>query len=77
MVNLGTGQGYSVLEALATYGVACGRDLPHQIVERRPGDAAVSCADVSLARKVRGFETCHDLRAMYESNWAFSGKAGP
>ncbi len=76
LVNLGTGQGHSVLEALETYGAVCGRDVPYQIVDRRPGDAAVSCADVSLARDVLGFETQHDLRAMCESNWAFSGKNG-
>jgi len=46
------------------------------LIRLSSADPVISCADVSLARGVLGFETCHDLRAMYESNWAFSGKAG-
>jgi UDP-glucose 4-epimerase len=39
-VNLGTGRGYSVLELLAAFSRACGRDLPYRIAPRRPGDVA-------------------------------------
>ena len=35
--NLGTGQGYSVLEMLAAMGKACGRELPYEYVPRREG----------------------------------------
>ncbi len=75
LVNLGTGRGHSVLEVLDAYQDICGRKLAHQVVARRQGDAAVSFADVSLARDVLGFEAQHDLRAMCESNWRFSRRS--
>ncbi len=74
LVNLGTGRGHSVLEVLETYRAVSGRDLPHEIVARRPGDAAVSYADVARARDLLGFEARHDLKSMCASNWAFSGQ---
>lgn len=76
LVNLGTGRGHSVLEVLRTYEEVCGKALPHRIVERRVGDAAVSFADVSRARELLGFEARHNLREMCAGNWAYSGKAG-
>jgi UDP-glucose 4-epimerase len=69
LVNLGTGQGYSVLELLAAYSKACGRDLPYEIVERRPGDPAASFADPQMARDVLGFEASHNLDEMCASSW--------
>ena len=74
LVNLGTGQGHSVREVLDMYCEISGLDLQASTVDRRAGDAAVSCADVSRARAVLGFESQHDLRSMCESNWAFSRK---
>ena len=71
LVNLGTGKGYSVLEVLRTYAQVSGRDIPYRIVDRRPGDAAVSYAATDRARAVLGFEARHDLRAMCASNWAY------
>ena len=72
LVNLGTGKGHSVLEVLATYANISKRNLAHKVVNRRAGDAAVSCADTTLARKILGFETEFDLQSMCESNWAFA-----
>lgn len=69
LVNLGTGQGYSVLEMLAAYSAACGKDLPHQIVDRRPGDVPIYCATVDKARDVLGFEAQRDLAEMCTSSW--------
>lgn len=69
LVNLGTGQGYSVLELLAAYSKACGRDLPYEIVERRPGDPAASFADPQKAKDVLGFRATHDLDEMCASSW--------
>ncbi len=74
LVNLGTGQGHSVLEVLKTYRDVSGRDLAHAVVDRRPGDAAISFADVTRARDLLGFQADHGLRSMCESNWAFSGR---
>ena len=49
--NLGTGRGYSVLEAIAAFSKACGKQIPYKIVGRRPGDVAACYADPSLARR--------------------------
>lgn len=75
LVNLGTGQGHSVLEMVAAYGKVSGREIPYNILARRPGDPATSFADVTRARDVLGFAAQHDLSTMCASNWAFSSKA--
>lgn len=69
VVNLGTGQGYSVLEIIAAYSKACGRDLPYRIVPRRPGDIAANYADVTRARELIGFEAKRGLEEMCASDW--------
>ena len=74
-MNLGTGRGHTVLEAIAAYRAACGRDLAHRIVDRRPGDPATSYADVTRAAELLDFRAEHDLAEMCASNWAFSGRA--
>ena len=43
ITNLGTGQGYSVLEMVSAFAEASGREIPYQIVERRDGDVASCC----------------------------------
>jgi UDP-glucose 4-epimerase len=68
-VNLGTGRGYSVLEVLRAYARACGRDLAHQVVPRRPGDVAACYADSTLARELLGWQARHDLDRMCADSW--------
>lgn len=70
-VNLGTGQGYSVREVIAAYARASNRDIPYKIAPRRPGDAASSYADPSLAKSLLGFETTYDLHDMCRTSWAW------
>ena len=70
-INLGTGLGYSVLEVIRAFSEACGFDVPYQIVPRRPGDAATSYADPSLAAQLLGWRTQHDLAQMCQDQWAF------
>jgi UDP-glucose 4-epimerase len=67
--NLGTGRGYSVLEVVAAFEKACGKPLPYKILERRPGDAAVSYADASLAREELGWQAQRDLDEMCRDAW--------
>lgn len=69
VVNLGTGRGHSVLDMIAAYARACGKDLPYEIVARRPGDPAESCADTEKAKALLGFETRFDLDDMCTSSW--------
>jgi UDP-glucose 4-epimerase len=62
--NLGTGQGYSVLEMVAAFSRACGRDLPYVITERRAGDIAQCWADPSKARQELGWQASRSLDDM-------------
>jgi len=68
-VNLGTGRGYSVLELVKAYAAASGRDVPYQIVARRPGDVAACYADPALARQLLGWQAQHDLDRMCADSW--------
>lgn len=71
LVNLGTGQGVSVLEMIAAYSRACGQTLPYRIVSRRAGDVATYLADPSLAKDVLGFTAEKTLQDMCASSWAW------
>jgi UDP-glucose 4-epimerase len=68
-VNLGTGTGHTVLEVIAAASKAAGHEVPHRIVERRPGDVAATWADPSLAETVLGWRAVHDLDAMAADHW--------
>lgn len=75
-INLGTGRGYSVLEVIGAFSRACGKQISYEIVDRRPGDAAASLADPSLAVELLGWRAEHDLQAMCRDHWAFQVKNG-
>ncbi len=75
-VNLGTGRGYSVLEVVAAAARACGRDIPHEVVARRPGDIAACWADPSLAGNLLGWKAELDLDRMCADHWRWQ-KANP
>ena len=68
-VNLGTGQGYSVIEVVEAYQRASGRRVPIEITGRRPGDIAQCWADPSLAKKVLGWSTRSSLDDMCIDAW--------
>ena len=70
-LNLGSGQGSSVLEVAAAFEAACGRPVPWKIVERRPGDAAITVADPSLAAQRLGWRTSRTLADMCRDGWAW------
>jgi UDP-glucose 4-epimerase len=72
--NLGTGRGYSVLEAIAAFRRAAGKPIPHKIVGRRPGDVAVSYADPSLARRELGWQADKGLADMCADAWRWQSK---
>ncbi|NLN84131.1 MAG: UDP-glucose 4-epimerase GalE [Firmicutes bacterium] len=69
--NLGTGQGTSVLELVNAFIAANKIDVPYKIVERRPGDIAISFADASKAKAELGWQTKLDLIDMVKSSWNF------
>lgn len=68
-VNLGTGRGHSVLEVVAAYAAASGREVPFRILPRRPGDVAACWADPALARELLGWSARHDLARMCADSW--------
>ena len=67
--NLGTGNGYSVLEVIEAYSKACGKKLPYVIKERRPGDIASCYADSSKAYRELGWKAELTIDDMCESAW--------
>lgn len=69
VVNLGTGHGYSVLDVVAAFAAASGREVPYRIVERRPGDVAECYADTKLALELIAWEAKLDLPRMCEDVW--------
>ncbi|MBQ8085427.1 MAG: UDP-glucose 4-epimerase GalE [Lachnospiraceae bacterium] len=67
--NLGTGNGYSVLDVIKAFSKACGHEVPYQIKPRRPGDIATCYADASLARKELGWEAQYGIEEMCADSW--------
>ena len=70
--NLGTGNGYSVLEVLHAYENACGKELPYKIVDRRPGDIAMCYADTSKSKEELGWVALRGIAEMCEDSWRFT-----
>jgi UDP-glucose 4-epimerase len=68
-LNLGTGQGYSVLEMINAFSRVSGRQVPYRIVDRRPGDIAEFYADPALAREVLGWEATFGIDSMCADSW--------
>ena len=68
-VNLGTGRGISVLEAVRAFERASGRPIPIERVARRAGDVAECYADPALAQKVLGWKAAHSLEDMCRDAW--------
>jgi UDP-glucose 4-epimerase len=68
-VNLGTGQGYSVLEMIAAFEQASGRRVPYRFAPRRPGDIARCWADPTLAGQLLGWKATRGLEAMCADAW--------
>ncbi|ELB2270526.1 UDP-glucose 4-epimerase GalE [Vibrio parahaemolyticus] len=67
--NLGTGNGYSVLEMVKAFESACGKNVPYQLVERRPGDIAECWADPSKAMNELGWKASRTLEEMTGDTW--------
>jgi UDP-glucose 4-epimerase len=67
--NLGTGQGVSVLEMIASFEKASGKKVPHRIAPRREGDIAACWADPSAAAEELGWEAELGLDAMMRDAW--------
>jgi len=76
--NLGTGAGFSVRQILAAIAAQTGREVPHVVKPRRPGDPTYLVADPSAAREVLKFHTRNsDLATIIRTAWAWHQKAHP
>ncbi len=74
VINLGTGQGYSVLEVVKAFEKASGKKVPYKIVGRREGDIQTCYADPSYAKKVLGWSAKHDINDMCKDAWNWQSK---
>jgi UDP-glucose 4-epimerase len=68
-VNLGTGNGYSVLDMVKAFEQASGKNVPYQIMDRRSGDIATCYADPSYALKALGWKAERGLGDMCKDTW--------
>ena len=67
--NLGTGQGYSVLEMVHAFEAASGCRIPYRIAPRRSGDIATCYADASKAARELGWKASRGLPEMMRDAW--------
>lgn len=67
--NLGTGNGYSVLDIIHNFEKACGKKIPYVIAPRRPGDIATCYADPAKAYNELGWKATRELAEMCEDTW--------
>lgn len=68
-VNLGTGQGYSVLAMIQAFEQASGKTIPYQIVPRRPGDIGSCYADPGYAEEVLSWQAKKGIEEMTADAW--------
>jgi UDP-glucose 4-epimerase len=69
--NLGTGNGYSVLDLVQAFEKVNGIKIPYKITERRPGDVAECYADPTKAKEELGWVAEYGLDEMCRSAWNF------
>jgi len=74
VLNVGTGQSYSVLEMLAAFSGVTAQDIPYEVVGRRPGDIARSVADPAKIARELGWRAEHDLTDMCASVWGWQSQ---
>jgi len=72
--NLGTGTGYSVLEALKAFEEACGKTIDYEIAERRPGDIAECYANPERALSELGWQAEFGIERMCEDAWRWQSQ---
>ncbi|TDF39518.1 UDP-glucose 4-epimerase GalE [Alteromonadaceae bacterium M269] len=72
--NLGTGQGYSVLDMVNNFEQQSGQKVSYKIVDRRPGDIASCYADASLAAKELGWKATKGIADMCSDSWRWQSQ---
>lgn len=72
--NLGTGNGYSVLDIVKNFEKATGVTIPYSIKPRRPGDIATCYCDPSKAERELGWKAENDILDMCKDAWNWQSK---
>ncbi|OUO27622.1 UDP-glucose 4-epimerase GalE [Eubacterium sp. An3] len=67
--NLGTGQGYSVLDVVKAYSKACGKEIPYEIKPRRAGDIAACYSDPTKAKEELGWKAKYGIEEMCRDSY--------
>lgn len=68
-LNIGTGNGYSVLDMIKAYEKVSGKNIPYKIVSRRAGDIAKCYANSSLAKEILKWEATKSIEDMCKDSW--------
>lgn len=74
--NLGTGQGYSVLEMVKAFEEASGRKVAYKLVDRRPGDVASTYTDPAYAEKSLNWKAQRGIAQMCQDSWRWQQAVG-
>ncbi|RVU30450.1 UDP-glucose 4-epimerase GalE [Neptunomonas marina] len=72
--NLGTGNGYSVLDVVKAFAAASGKEVPYQIVDRRAGDIAECFADPAYSLEKLGWSAHYDMQRMVADHWRWQSE---
>ena len=72
--NLGSGRGTSVLEMIRAFERASGREIPYEVVDRRPGDLPAFWADPSKAERELGWTTSRSVDDMCRDTWTWQSQ---
>ncbi|MEW6983316.1 UDP-glucose 4-epimerase GalE [Colwelliaceae bacterium 6471] len=73
-INLGTGNGTSVLEIVDTFKKVSGQEIPYAIMPRRAGDIATVYADASVANDFLNWQATRDLNTMIADTWRWQSQ---
>lgn len=72
--NLGTGKGVSVLEAIQAFEKVSGKEIPYEIVDRRPGDIATCYADPTKANQELGWKATKSFEEAVTDSWRWQSQ---
>lgn len=72
--NLGTGNGYSVIEVVNAFAKASGKEIPYKIVARRPGDVGACYANPKHANEDLGWKSEKSIDEMCEDSWRWQNQ---
>ena len=73
-INIGTGNGTSVLEIVNTFKEISGQEINYKVVPRRAGDIGTVYADASIANSLLGWQATRNLNTMITDTWRWQSQ---